>query len=153
MEKYIGTYRVCCEFDKATLEPIKDDNWIQCYKDGQIYRVNGDLLAYYRPTRGNSNQLCDDLVKLGLTYIENRSTDGDVLIYFKEKDLDVVTKKVGVITSGANIKPYSVKNLRKLKWFKDQKDKYIRLGYYRELSEEEKEVLRERFTKNIKNNN
>ena len=40
MNKYIGKYRVCLEWDRNTLEPIKDDTYIQCSKDGQIYRVD-----------------------------------------------------------------------------------------------------------------
>ena len=36
-------------------------------------------------------------------------------------------------------------------WFKDNKQKYIDLGLYSELSEEEKAALRERFNKNVNN--
>lgn len=153
MDKYRGKYRVVCEFDRNTLEPIKDDTYIQCSKNAQIYRVNNYTLAYYRPTRGNSNQFTDTLIDLGVKGCENRSSDGDILIYFKEEYLDIVTKKVGVIESGLNIPPSSVKNLRKLDWFKKNKDYYIKNGIYeessRELSDEELEILRERFKKNL----
>ena len=30
MKKYVGRYRVVCEFDRATLSPIKEDLYIQC---------------------------------------------------------------------------------------------------------------------------
>ncbi len=153
MQKYIGRYRVCNEFDKRNLEPIKEDTYIVCSKEGQIYRIDDKTLAYYRPSRGNSEQFCKKLIDLGVKDVKNYSTDGDLLIRFSEEDLDIVANEVGASTTGVDIKPWSVKNLRKLKWFKDQKDKYIELGYYKELSEEEKEVLRERFNKNIKNNN
>lgn len=153
MERYISRYRIYCEFDKRNLEPIKDDTYIVCSKEGQIYRINDETLAYYRPSRGNSEQFCKKLIDLGVKDVKNYSTDGDILIRFNEEDLDIVANEVGASTTGADIKPWSVKNLRKLKWFKDQKDKYIELGYYKELSEEEKEVLRERFNKNVKNNN
>ena len=153
MQKYLGKYRICCEFNKRNLEPIKEDMYIVCSREGQIYRIDDKILAYYRPSRGNSEQFCKKLIDLGVKDVKNYSTDGDMLIRFNEEDLDIVANEVGASTTGADIKPWSVKNLRKLKWFKDQKDKYIKLGYYRELSEEEKEVLRERFNKNIKNNN
>lgn len=52
MKKYIGRYRVVCEFDRATLNPIKGDMYIQCSKSGQIYRIDNDTLAYYKPARG-----------------------------------------------------------------------------------------------------
>lgn len=153
MERYLGTYRICNEFDKRNLEPIKDDTYIVCSKEGQIYRIDNEILAYYRPSRGNSEQFCKKLIDLGVKDVKNYSTDGDILIRFNEDDLDIVANEVGASTTGADIKPWSVKNLRKLKWFKENKGYYIKLGYYKELSEEEKEVLRERFNKNIKNNN
>ena len=149
MDKYRGKYRVVCEFDRNTLEPIKDDTYIQCSNNAQIYRVNKNTLAYYRPTKGNGNQFTEKLIELGVKDCENRSSDGDMLIYFNEESLDIVTKKVKVIESGLNIPPHSLKNLRKLDWFKKNKEQYIKDGYYKELSEEEKEVFRERFAKNI----
>lgn len=54
MLKYKGKYRVVCEFDQINLEPNKDDLYIVCSKDGQIYRVDKNRLAYYKPRRGNS---------------------------------------------------------------------------------------------------
>ena len=42
MKKYVGRYRVVCEFDRATLNPIKEDMYIQCSKSGQIYRIDND---------------------------------------------------------------------------------------------------------------
>lgn len=151
MIKYIGTYRVCCAWNRDNLEPIKDDTYIQCAKDGQIYRFNGELLAYYKPRRGNSEQFAKKLIDLGVKGVSNRSTDGDVLVYFAEESLDIVANEVGASKNGADIKPWSVKNLRKQQWFKDRKDEYIKNGYYVEMSEEEKAVLRERFNKNINN--
>lgn len=152
MREYIGKYRVVAEFDKTTLEPIKDDLYIQCVKEGQIYRVDNTYLAYYRPTKGNSEQLSKKLIDLGVEGIDNRSTDGDILIYFKESNLDIVTKELGASTNGVNINPTSIKNLRKQIWFKERKNEYIKKGLYvepRELSEEEKEVYRERFREYI----
>ena len=57
MKKYIGRYRVVCEFDRATLSPIKEDMYIQCSKSGQIYRIDNDTLAYYKPARGQTSFL------------------------------------------------------------------------------------------------
>lgn len=152
MNKYIGTYRVSCEFDRRNLEPLKDETFIVCSKSGQIYRADSNLLAYYRPTRGNSEQFSKKLIDKGVKSVNNCSTDEDMLIYFSEESLELVVDEVGVITTGADIKPWSVKNLRKLKWFKDNKQWYVDNGFYKELSEEEKEILRERFKNNITNN-
>lgn len=149
MDEYIGKYRVCCEFDRRNLEPIKEDTYITCHKDGQIYRVDKNILAYYKPKRGNAEHFATKLKELKVKGVENRSSEGDILIYFNEESLDIVASEVGASTTGADIKPSSKKNLRKLDWFKKNKDQYIRLGYYKELSEEEKEVYRQRFVNNI----
>lgn len=148
MKKYIGTYRVVCEFDKATLQPHKEDTYIVCVKGGQIYRINKTTLAYYRPTRGNHNTLTQQFTDSGAKEVTNHSSDGDILICFAETSLPIVAKIVQASTNGANIPPYSIKNLRKLDWFKANKEKYIKQGLYtppRELTEEEKQVYRDRF--------
>jgi len=152
LEKYIGKYRVCCEWDRGTLEPIKDDLHIQCYKNGQIYRVDDSSLAYYRCTKGNSEQLSNKLTKLGVKGVRNFSTDGDILLHFKEESLDIVVNELGVVISGASISPYSIKNLRKLDWFKKNKQWYLDRGLYKELTEEEKETYRERFKEYVSQN-
>lgn len=146
MKNYIGKYRVVAEFDKATLEPNKEDTYIVCAKGGQIYRVNNTTLAYYKPTRHNT--LTQRFIDNGVTGVINHSSNGDILIYFAESSLPIVAKIVQASTNGVNIPPYSVKNLRKLDWFKANKDKYIKQGLYtppRELTEEEKQVYRDRF--------
>lgn len=153
MLRYKGKYRVCCEWDRNTLEPIKHDLYIQCSKEGQIYRIDDRLLAYYKPRRGNSEQFSKKLIDLGVKSLNNCSTDGDVLIQFAEESLEIVANEVGVITSGADISHWSIKNLRKHQWFKDNKQRYIELGLYKDISEEEKEILRERFNKNINDDN
>ena len=109
------------------------------------------MLAYYKPRRGNSEQFSKKLIELGVNKVRNLSTDGDVLIQFAEESLDIVAKEVGASTNGVDIKPWSIKNLRKQQWFKKDKQKYIDLGLYVEMSEEEKAILRERFNKNINN--
>lgn len=89
------------------------------------------------------------LIDLGVKSVNNCSTDGDILIQFSEESLGIIAEEVGASTNGADIKPWSVKNLRKLQWFKENKQYYIENNYYSEMSEEEKEVLRERFKKNM----
>lgn len=148
MLKYIGKWRVVTEFDRNNLEPL-DDLYIVCSGQGQIYRVSEDLLAYYKPKRGNSSQFASKLIDMGVKSVNNCSSDGDVLIYFAEESLDIIAEEVNASTSGVDIKPSSKKNLKKLKWFQDNKQFYIDNGYFKVLSEEEKEVLRQRFANNM----
>ena len=76
------------------------------------------------------------------------STTSDILIAFNEDSIDIVANEFGAITTGVNVSPSSIRNLRKLKWFKDNKDYYIKQGLYKEITEEEKEKFRKRFNKN-----
>ena len=75
------------------------------------------------------------------------STTSDILIAFNEDSIDIVANEFGANTTGANVVPTSIRNLRKLKWFKDNKDYYIKQGLYKEMTEEEKEEFRKRFVK------
>lgn len=149
MDKYVGRFRVICEFDRATLKPIKEDNYIVCANSGQVFRIGLDTLAYYRPTRGNAQQMCDKLITLGAKEVINKSTDGDILIYFNEESLEIIADVFRASTNGAGVNPTSVRNLRKQQWFKDNKQYYIDKGLYKELTEEEKEVLRNRLKSNF----
>jgi hypothetical protein len=149
MDKYKGAYRISVEFDRRNLEPIKDDTFIVCAKLGQVYRVGNNKLAYYRPTRGNAEQFSEKLRKLGVEDVENRSSEGDILIYFNEGSLSIIASEVNASTTGVDIKPTSVKNLRKLDWFRKNKQYYVDNGYYKELSDEEKEIYRQRFASYI----
>ena len=73
------------------------------------------------------------------------------MIYFNEESLEIVAKEVNASTNGVNRNPASVKNLRNLEWFKNNKEYYIQNGLYsenkKELSEEEKQKLVERMKK------
>lgn len=149
MKKYIGKYKVLCEWDRSNLEPIKDDTYIQCSKCGQIYRVSDGLLAYYKPKRGNSYQFASKLIDLGVKSVNNCSSEGDILIQFSEDSLDIVAKEVNACTNSVNRKPESIKNLRNMSWFKENKQYYIDKGLYseekRELNEEQRQALVDRI--------
>lgn len=149
MIEYKGKYRILCEWDRATLEPIKDDTYITCSRNGQIYRVNGEILAYYRPTRGLYKIIEEKLKEKGVDWLEDMCVGSEVLIYFKEYNLNIIADYFGAKTNGADISPWSVRNLRREFWFVKNKQEYIEKGLYSELSEEEREVLREKFKETI----
>lgn len=149
MRKYIGKYKILCEWDKSNLEPIKDDTYIQCSKGGQIYRTSERLLAYYKSKRGNSYQFANKLIDLGVKSVNNCSSEGDILIQFSEDSLDIVAKEVNANTNSVNRRPESIKNLRNMSWFKENKQYYIDRGLYseekRELTEEQRQALVDRI--------
>ena len=76
-------------------------------------------------------------------------TQSEVLIHFDEKDLDKLVDVFNIRTSGAGISPFSQKNLKLFKWFRNNEDTYRKAGLLnenkRELSDEEREVLRQRM--------
>lgn len=151
MNMYVGKYRVVCEFCRATLKPCKEDNYIYCANKGQIYRFNDEVLVYYREGRNCSKVIINNIVAKGIKIISNDSTSDDVMFKFYEKDIDKIAKILEARTTGADINPASKRNLKLFKWFKDNKDSYIEKGIYikpKELSEEEREVLRNRMIKN-----
>lgn len=146
MEKYRGEYRVVCEFNRKNLEPIKEDNYIFCSNNGQIYRYNSDTLVYYRENGQVSKELLNKLDEANITY--SNKTVSEALIYFSEKDLHKTVDIFKIRTSGASYNPSSVKNLKLFKWFTNNEQQYRDNGFIqakRELSDEEKQVLVERM--------
>ena len=147
MLKYRNKYRVVCEFDRNTLQPAnKEDLYIYCSNQGQVYRYDENTLVYYR-NGVLSSKLLEKLDDLKINY-ENM-TQSEVLIHFDEKDLDKLVDVFNIRTSGAGISPFSQKNLKLFKWFRDNEDAYRKAGLLtenkRELSDEEREVLRQRM--------
>lgn len=148
MLKYRNLYRIVAEVDRTTLQPVnkEDDLYIYCSNRGQIYRFDENTLVYYRDG-ALSSRLLEKLDELGINY--KNKTQSEVLIYFAEEDLDKVVDVFNIRTSGAGISPYSQKNLKLFKWFRDNEDKYRKQGLLnqnkRDLSEEEREVLRQRM--------
>jgi hypothetical protein len=136
------------EFDRVTLQPVNKDEdiYIYCSNGGQIFRYNDNTLGYYRDGV-LSSRLLEKLDELSINY--QNKTQSEVLIYFDEKDLDKLVDVFNIRTSGSGISPYSQKNLKLFKWFRDNEDTYRKQGLLnenkRELSDEEREVLRQRM--------
>jgi hypothetical protein len=150
MNKYIGQWRIVCEFDQVNLKPNKESTYIYCNGEGSIWRRSNNVLVYTREKKGISNILIENLNKLGVEVIADESTREDIQLVFNEKDLDVVARYFKARESGVNINPWSRKNLNLFKWFKNNKQSYIDNGYYKiseELTDEEKEIFRQRFNK------
>ena len=145
MHEYVGMYRVTCEFERNTLKPIKDDTYIMCYNEGRIYRYDQEVLAYYRPNSsyGYACNLAKKFEEHGVEVLENHPSDEDILLYFWEKDIDKVAEIVGAVTKGCNIQPFSIRNLRKMAWFKKNKKYYIDLGLYKEINIEKQDLIDE----------
>ncbi|URZ02736.1 hypothetical protein [Clostridium felsineum] len=123
MEKYVGIYRVVCEFDRRMLRPCKEDTYIYCAKGGQIYRFDKDTLIYYRQVINQSNRVVNSLKDMGIEVIKDDSTSKELQLYFNEKDINVVAKFFKARKLGANIKPTSKNNLKLFRWYKNKKSR------------------------------
>lgn len=109
MEMYRGKYRVVCDFDKVTGEPIKAETWIPC-KHGQVYRYSEDKLGYYG-TGINKFLLLKKLQQLDIKFTYDDG-DSDITILFPEKDLPKVVTLFGLITKGRTIAPTNKTNIK-----------------------------------------
>lgn len=129
MMKYKGTYRVLAKLDSTNDIPRDrngdiadgyDDLYITCqhgneisyygHKDGNS-RVSW-LIAYI-PSIGRGRNIIKAIKELGIEYEEYVETDSEVLFHFKAKDIEPVATLMKAKTSGANISPFSTRNLPK----------------------------------------
>lgn len=119
MEKYVGKYRVTCEFAWNDLRPTDDDPYITCKGEGQIYRYDGDVLKYYVAKRRDKG-LISRLEGSGVQILdEPLFGQFDTEIAFLERDLEIVANIVGARTRGCNIKPRSKRNLKLFAWYRN----------------------------------
>jgi hypothetical protein len=121
MNKYVGKYRVVCEFCRITLKPLEGDTYIYCANGGQIYRYNKHILVYYRPGKNKADKTIKSLIGMGIEVINDYSTPEDLLLYFYEKDISRIAEVFKARTLGAGIAPTSKRNLRLFPWYRKSK--------------------------------
>ena len=125
---YKGTYRIKCEYDKSTnqfsrkldgtLEDI--DCYIDCKYGNRIYYYGRNVLQAYIPSiiRGhNIIKYIQENYNSDIIY-NIEETDSEILFKFNVKNDDKVIPLLKPKTSGANISPFSSKNLPKNKTYK-----------------------------------
>lgn len=156
--KYKGIYRLKCDIDLATNDFPRDekgaldtdDIYIKCANNSRIYHYGKSVLVAYIPSliRGHNvlkrmyidefNESCEvlnDIINrlknegLILSYMEN---DSEVEFKFHAKNIETVAKYLKPLTSGANISPFSTKNLPKSNYKIPESD----LEKYRKIVQE-----------------
>lgn len=133
MEKYLmtnykGRYRVLCELDESTNDFPRDSNgdiddgvglYIPCKYDGKIYAYGRDgkymQLCAYVPSLKRGHNIVKKMKKLSIEYHDVDETDEEVTFRFPSTEIDAVAKLMGAKVSGANISPFSARNLPKTK--------------------------------------
>ncbi len=121
LQKYVGTYRVRAEIAFDTKDFLRDhdgnliddgDIWIQCQHDIRIYYYGKSILEVWIPSikRGNNLLKTEQIQQVAF---DIRKSDAEVVFKVKDKDLPNIIDLLHPITNGANISPFSPKNLPK----------------------------------------
>ena len=125
--KYKVTYRVLAELDKVTNDIPRDSKgnasedvelYISCHYGNKItewgHDTNGRmLLTAYIPSIGRGRNIKRVMDAQGIPYTNYHETDDEVEFRFKAKDITPIAELMKAKISGANISPFSVKNLPK----------------------------------------
>lgn len=124
--KFKGLYRIKVEYDQSTnmfprklngtLEDI--DCYIDCYNNIRIFYYGKSILEAYVPSliRGHNilKAIKEELNESIILYIEE--TSSEVLFRFHANNMSKLEKYLKPKTAGANISPFSTKNLPKTKY-------------------------------------
>lgn len=128
--KYKGTYRILPELDITTHDIPRDrhgniaegydDLYIACRYGNKIFAYGVDdskrmVLSAYIPSIGRGRNIRKALDEMNIPYFNYVENDEEVEFRFKAKDIEPVASLLKAKTSGANINPFSVKNLPKAK--------------------------------------
>ena len=126
--KYKGKYRLLPELCLDTNDFPRDASggidketgiYIKCSQGNKIvyWGLNssrrGVLLAYI-PSLGRGRNIKRELVKQGVEILDYDESDEEVTFQFLASDIEPVAKLMKANTSGANISPFSTKNLPKV---------------------------------------
>lgn len=127
--KYKGKYRILSVIDLETNDFPRDSNgnieddleiYITCQNGNRIeyYGLNESrraILLAYIPSLGRGRNIKKALDKQGINILYYDESDEEVLFHFNAADIETVATLMKAKTSGANISPYSKKNLPKTK--------------------------------------
>jgi hypothetical protein len=123
---YKGKYRLKAPYDLQTKmfpreyngQFADNDVYIDCYNKIQIFSYGHGILNAYIPSLGRGHNIVKAIKEeLGEDIIFNlEETDSEVLFHFHAKNIDKLEKYLKPKTSGANISPFSSKNLPKSKY-------------------------------------
>lgn len=128
LNNYKGKYRVLAELCTDTNDFPRDSEgnidegcalYIPCKYNGKIYAYGRDgkymQLCAYIPSRTRGRNIKKQMDKDKVFYHHYDETDEEVTFRFPSTEIDTVAKLVGAKVSGANISPFSTKNLPRTK--------------------------------------
>lgn len=127
--KYKGTYRLLAEIDTETNDFPRTDKgeidpstgiYITCQYGNKIYywglnESRRAVLAAYIPSVGRGRNIKKALKQQKIDFFDYSESDEEVMFKFLAADIEPVAELLKAKTSGANISPFSNKNLPKNK--------------------------------------
>lgn len=127
IDKFKGTYRIKVTYNQWTndftrklngnLEDI--DCYIECSHGNKVFHYGRDILQVYIPSLGRGHNILKSINEIDQSIIfDIEETDSEILFKFKYADSDKIIPLLKPKTSGANISPFSSKNLPLNKDFK-----------------------------------
>lgn len=144
MRQFKGRYRLKSIIDMRTNDFVRNpdgsidddvDVFIECKNGIKIYAYgqNGHRemqLACYIPSLKRGHKIIREVKKNKINYDNHDETDSEVMFTFSSNDIDKIAEIVGAKTYGANIGPFSTKNLPKNKIDIPDED----MAVYKEIS-------------------
>lgn len=118
---YKGRWRILPDLDISTNSyPIdcngnrdEDCVYISCGQDNKIMYYGNGVLIGYVPALKRGRNIKREMKKEKIEFFDWDETDEEVMFKFKAKDIDAVAELLKARTYGANISPWSTKNLPK----------------------------------------
>lgn len=126
--KYKGTYRVLPVLDEVYHDLPRDaygninhdevELYIACQYGNKITEYGKDasnrmVLKAYVPSIGRGRNMKKAMDAKNIPYTDYFETDEEIEFKFKAKDIALIAELMKVITKGANVSPFSNKNLPK----------------------------------------
>lgn len=95
------------------------DCYIDCMYGNKVFHYGRDVLQAYIPSLGRGHNILKSINEIDQSIIfDIEETDSEILFKFKYADSDKIIPLLKPKTSGANISPFSSRNLPKNKTFK-----------------------------------
>lgn len=143
LKEYKGKYRLKSHIDQSTNDFPRNSNgtvetadvYIKCKQNCQIYHYGKDILVAYIPSIGRGHNILKSLgerlcsIKYNKDYTDYNilyevlhkqgtilhvmENDEEIEFYFNSKNIDLISEYLQPQTFGANINPFSTKNLPK----------------------------------------
>lgn len=132
---YKGKYRIKCEYDKHKNQfPRKIDGtfedgdcYIDCYKNVKVFHYGNKILEAYFPSLMRGENIMKAIQEeYGNDVIFSiKETDSELFFRFHANDMDRLEKYLKPKTNGADISPFSSKNLPKNKEYKIPDEDFV----------------------------